>query len=1155
MPLSGPSRLGIITFPQHWEPNSLQVRFLCLPKGSPFDPLAAGQPTFATANLVFEANVIPGLDRLPRTADATGLGPLLLRDPPVNKEALFTALEQEFHIKARVPRGVTATFLKPITESYLALTGRRQLSRYLTSEKDFECALHDAQSSQPSKPEVLSDEVTWGQLMAYALRQPTLAKALGLIGEATIDFVDPAVFEKGGWLYISLHASSDYSAVPFPFKALYAARIPPLNAKRSLYAAVLFPVDGTQVDDDVFREAERYDLGFARMIHGAQTHDRGDAIRLAWDDEQIAVWLNRQVDPAKEAPMGTAGYRVDVRTEGGEWNSLVKIKSTTDLKLGLNDLGLYSGESVVEVMPAQIAPARVGEYWLPSYFATWRGSSLVLTDSNLTSLHEHPKLLDNPDAAPLLLNRDKIFVPVNDTLVPLLYGKTYDFRVRLADLTFGGPPSSDPTPSVPQAITTINFQRYTRPAQVNVTHRPTRNKPFVTIEKPRIGYPEALFTGAVSFANLRTELDADILAKREREMSVPDPDVLSVEILVEVRALQGDVDFYLPLYTTTRKFDKKKIDIVIKIKSHDLATLDLLAAGQPANGPLAIPTARDIRLTLVGLGKETPGYFASDKLRHGLPITVEVRAPAENEAPLFNAVESPLRSFFFQPPPADGSVASPAERLAVELGLDHSGLTLSARPGHRTVFACSAALRHTLSPERASITISSGADLIQRWVNVLRFELARDWTWDGLAEEGITVTRRVKRPGSETVELAGTIRLPHALARTATSAVSPKPRDLVRQSTEIFFFDAFDPKPKVNPLPKPGESPEFPAEITIEYEIAPAFKGDVAPPRPITEGILLPITTPPVQVPKLISAGIALSSYVAADDYSSTEQRRRRLWLEFESAPLDPHDAYFVRVLAVAPDPMLIAIDEVIPEVIEPALAIDPEWMRLIEPEQPRDDSGLRAMDLMDQQAEAGPHYLIPMPKGLSETSLELFGMFTYEIRVGHDDSRWSLAQGRFGPALRVAGVQHPNPPLICQAARNEQTIRVRAPYATAVHDGRNVRPRFPRTSMWAVLYARVQQTDAKSWRNVLLARAGMSPSQQFIVVETNARALFGEGFFEIREVQQALRRLGLPDDTPLTTLAVELFTDPIPPDPLGQNLGHARMLRVSPLAPVPDQC
>jgi hypothetical protein len=1164
MPLIGPSKLGILTFPQHWEPNSLQVRFLCLPKTSPLVPPEPGEPNFAQANLVFEARVIRGLDNLPRSAEATPLGKLKLIDPPANKEALFAQLEQMFTISTPVRRGVTPKFLKPITKSYLALTGRRQLSDYLMGEKDFECALHDAQSSQPTKPEVLSDEVTWGQLMAYALRQPMLAKALGLIGEATIDFVDPKIFETGGWLYIGLHASSDYSALAPTFTALYAARIPPLNEPRSIYAAVLFPVDGAEVGDDVFPEAERYDLGFARMVHGAQVQDRGDAISLAWDDEQIAEWLNRQTDPKAEAPMGTAGYRVDVRTEGGNWNSLVRIASPETLMLGPHELGIYEGESVVEVMPAQISRARVGEYWMPSYFTTWRGSSLVLTDSNLTSLHKDASLIQDLSAA-LLLNREKTFVAVDDKLVPLRYGKTYDFRVRLADLTFGGPPSSDHTPALPQAITTITFQRHARPAQVNITHRPERDDKSLTVEKPRIGYPEAVFTGAVSFHNLTTELHADILAKRDREMSVPDPDVLSLEILVEVRALEGDVAIYLPLYTTTRIFKKglNGVDLALKLefKFEDLATLDLLAAKQPNNGRLVIPTARDIRLTLVGLGRETPGYFASEDLRRGLPITVDLRARAQHEAPLIAAVESPLRSFFFQPPPADGSVASPAERLATELDLVHSGLTIAGPPGHRTVFGCSAALRHTLSPERGSITISSGADVIQRWINVLRFKLARDWTWDGLAEEGIAVERRVKRTGKDDlVELAGTIRLPHAVAPGALSGLSldSNPRRRVRKSTEVLFFDAFDPKPKPNLPPAPNAAPkpgEFPTEITIEYKIAAAFKGDVPPPKPITESILLPITTPPVQVPKLVSAGIALSPYATAKDYSSTEQRKRSLWLEFESAPIDPDDAYFVRVLANAPDPMLIDIEEEIPEVIELPLPIEPEWMRLIEKGQSRDESGLRSMDLLSEQAESGPHYLVPLPKGLSETSLELFGMFTYEIRVGHTGSRWSSAQGRYGPALRIAGVQHPSPPLVCSSARTQFAIRIRAPYATAVHNGRNVRRRFPRTSMWAVLYARVQQTDAASWRNLLLARTMMSPRQDLMEFEGDARTLFAEGLFEIVEVQSLLRQMGLPDDTPLTTLAVELFTDPLPPDPLGQNLGHARMLRVSPLVPVPDQC
>jgi hypothetical protein len=752
---------------------------------------------------------------------------------------------------------------------------------------------------------------------------------------------------------------------------------------------------------------------------------------------------------------------------------------------------------------------------------------------------------DHPETAPLLLNREKTFLPVDDKLVKLRYGKTYEFRVRLADLTRGGPPPSDDTPAVPHSTTTINFQRRTRPGQIIVTQQPTPADKSVKIAKPRLGYPEALFAG-VTFNKLKA--DVPVAGAQKREISVADPDVVQVEVTVAVRALEGDVASFLPLYTTTRKFNAEKLTLKLQLEDH--STLDLLAAVQPSTGSLKIPTARDIRLTLVAIGRDDPGYFAPadpergrQDPRRGVPTIVDLRAPAQVEELLFAPVDTPLRSFFFQPPPTDGSVASPAQRLAQELGLDHTSLTLAGRPGHRTVIGCSANLRHTLSPERAAITLGSEADVIQHWINVLSFTLARDWTWDGLAEEGIAVQRRILRPGQPDVtQFAGTIRLPHSLAATATTGVSSDPRSPVRQTTDILFFDSFDPKPK------PGA---FPTEITIEYEIDLTFKGAVPPPDPETLSSLLPIITPPVQVPKLVSAGIALSPYETADDYSSTEQRDRRLWLEFELPPLDKDDAYFVRLLANAPDPMLT--DEDILEVVEPPLPVEPEWMRLILPDQPRDHSGFRAMDMLDQHAEDGRHYVVPLPKGMKATSLELLGMFTYEIRMGHTDTRWCTAQGRYGLPLRVAGVQHPAPPLVCQAARTKDAIRVRAPFATPVHNGRNVRLRFPKTHMWAVLYARVRQTDAASWRNLLLARTRLLPPQSNI--DTDALVLLGEGRFLLAEIEDLLKRLGLPDDAPLTTLAVELFTDPIGPDPLGRELGHARMLRVSPLIPVPDAC
>jgi hypothetical protein len=306
-------------------------------------------------------------------------------------------------------------------------------------------------------------------------------------------------------------------------------------------------------------------------------------------------------------------------------------------------------------------------------------------------------------------------------------------------------------------------------------------------------------------------------------------------------------------------------------------------------------------------------------------------------------------------------------------------------------------------------------------------------------------------------------------------------------------------------------------------------------------------------VPKLAGAGIALSPYETADDYSSSSPRHRMLWFEFEEPPRDTGDEYFVRILGYAPDPLLLQLDNPLPDRPEPPLPIDPESMRRITPNQPRDDNGLNAMTGISPSVrnEDRRHYLVPLPEGLSPDSPELFGLFVYEIRLGHVAGRWSTAQGRFGPALRVAGVQHPAPTLTCHARRGAEGIRVMAPFAAAVYEGRSVDPRSPRSQLWALLYARVRQVDAASWRNVLIGQRRL-----FLDDQHDFRSeLFGEAEFPLADVRDSLERLGLPAEVPLTALAAEMFGEPSRDHPLGANLGHARILRVSPLIAVPDSC
>jgi hypothetical protein len=195
-----------------------------------------------------------------------------------------------------------------------------------------------------------------------------------------------------------------------------------------------------------------------------------------------------------------------------------------------------------------------------------------------------------------------------------------------------------------------------------------------------------------------------------------------------------------------------------------------------------------------------------------------------------------------------------------------------------------------------------------------------------------------------------------------------------------------------------------------------------------------------------------MSPYQRDAAYTSTEPRRHALWLEFSSPPQDPQDGYFARILRNAPDPLLLDPDpgETVPEIAEPPLAIDPELVRKIVPNESDDRAGLDAMQPLIA-CDSPLHYLLPLPAGMTDSSPELFGFFTYEIRVGHA-TRWSTAQGGYGPPLRVAGIQHPAPKLSCTVWRDNEGIRVSAPFAMPVLDGRPLQPIFPRSVMWVLL-------------------------------------------------------------------------------------------------------
>jgi hypothetical protein len=1181
-----------MTFPQRWDPetNTLEIRIAALPFTNPLAPIAPGQPAFADADLLLQAAIVPSLAHLPKSAEAIAPKPLGAIARP-NRRALLERLAKEFHIVPAPPPPPrlpgSRAVKKYLPESYRAafdFPGPRH--QFVSTDRTYRCTFESATKPDPNfKPD---NRMTWGEVLGYLLRNRHLAEQAGLLFGFDIHPDDS--FASGGWLFASLQPASPYAGMPDV--RMYAARIPALgNVQRPVFAAIQFPVDDPAVDEDanVFIEAEAYSDGFAKIVHGAQpigsgsvdtepggpapVRDRG--IRLGWDDEQIATWLNRQIGldpytrgaPKLAAPISVLGYRVDVRRPGeADWSSLQEVEGAVKLDAANGfaelDLGEFRGELAIETIPLNLQGKFDGDHWLPAYFVSWMGGSVALTDPAALSIDNRADLV--------AAQRYKaVGMPPE-----LRYGHAYEFRVRLMDLSSGGPRSDEHMQipgDAPAAL--VHFRRFVPPKAPTVVpidgaadgKAPTRFE----ITRPRLGFPDLMFA-------LGPAVIPDLIAERDRVLSLPpderaqgvglpDPDAVLVRVTVAVRQLAMDETEYRDLYAVDLPFPADStLPIQLDIEYHDVH--DVAAIAAPNKGdPLPVPTARDVRLSFQTLGRDTADYFGSDEARLSVhKATTTLRADPADERGLFlpQTLSERIRAFYLQPdPPPTGFMKAllamqgvreveslaPPRRLADALGLECDELTMWAKPGHRTLFGASAAIAHQLGPDYAGIRFNCQSDLVLHWIIVLHLKLDRDWTWDALQLQAV----RVFRDGN----FVGMVNIPRVVNRHAL-------QNAARGQIDLMFFDAIDPKP---------HPPAFPEEVETRYTVEPVFRATpLNPPETILPAmrLRLPITTPPVQTPQIVSTGIAFSPFAADERYSSTTQRRRMLWIEFDRPPDDKLDRYYCRVLANSPDPMLTGSPG--PEVEDPPelpLPVSPELIRVIVPDQSADDCGLDAMQELVRSPDdaTAVHYLVPLPDNMDESALELFGFFTYEFRLGHNAERWSTCQGRYGPPLRVTGVQHPTPPLVCQVSRARDRIEARAPFATPTLHRVPVRPLEPRTDMWILLYAQVLQADGKCWRNILLSktRAERLGPQQNERPRPGTALEYANARFPQDSVDSALSTLGLSATSPLGVLAVEMIPETVLrdrgaaplADPLGESLGEVRILRTSPLVPVPLAC
>ncbi|MBE9140810.1 hypothetical protein IQ254_27030 [Nodosilinea sp. LEGE 07088] len=1171
------------------------------------------------------------------------------------------------------------------------------------TDESYHCAIRGGQPVPGF--ERSPNAVSWGQVFAYLMRQPQLAQRAGMIYQTQVA-IEASLLLDGGWLYVDLAADSDYRPQldsDATFIQRYAARIPALVAgqPRQVFAPLLFPVlfkaVATDPDpapsgnyDRLFIEAAEYDDGFAKIVHCQQppnrdllledndgAHPTKDiGIRLGWDDEQILIWYIRQLlsDPAGtlsdrlDAPLGVFGYSIDVRATAepeNPWEALNAVQSRQPLTLARNPanladaiaLGDFVGELPYQVYPLQVDGRRTANYWLPMYFANWVGHSMVLPDPDAARIYQTTNIdvvadLEDPInntgtgvTGPAANQLNQIYRPADRT-TQLRYGSSYEFRVRLRDLSGGAPAlSASPINATGSDITQCRFKRFISPHQPRLLElQPTGNDDnaivnsdqptaiaTLTLQRPKLGYPEVVYTDKytdpvqrlIDQSNLGIAVDAlDLSANAEHRvgLGIADPDVDRIEITVEIATLKLDKlaslsgqDDYVHLYTTTRAFppittdDDYEASLAIPLSYRDVAVLHTGEAVDLVNDfnlsgdidtltELVLPTARTVRLTLRAVCEEkddNAAYYGflhtRDKSldnRFGEPIQVMAYQPSADEANLL--VQTPgvpeLQGIFMQSDLVtffDGRPTTfllgdrtPRQRdnvqqLADRLSLVSSQLTLTAPKGERVVFGCSSRIPHTLAPDHAALTFAAKGDLINHWLCCASLTLDRDWMWDGLEHRSMILRRTLRYTHDEVATTTDVVIGDLEMLRTASFEALDQPQ---RHASRLVFIDAVEPK---KAQPEGGGDPGFPDTIEVSYSIEVRLKpGHGQPQDAIALALTLPITTPPTQVPRLVSAGIALSPYVRNETYSASEDRRRFLWVEFAEPVADPNDVYFARVLANAPDQLLSNnAPDLLAAPSEPALPIDPELIRIVTPGATNDLAGLNAMQPMEKSTTSDRHYLLPLPPGLHANADEMFGCFTYEFRVGHFRHStttamvWSTAQGRFGRRLRVTGLQHPAPTLTCMPNRDNDTLWVTAPYAVAVHGGKNVTANPPRTQLWALLYAQVKQADNRDYRNILLddrpldwrvqierrpsgnlldrytaeqlqmlraitfrnfqyevQPANLIHSLKLVNPSTGSQGgkKFGTVAWSNHEVAQLLTSLGLPHDSPLSVLVVE---------------------------------
>src|SRR5271166_236366 len=1035
--MADPLRLAIMTFPQHWDGvETLTLNVVLIPAVDPLPgPLiGSSSPSFANGAPTFSVVIDAGLAAEPAPPGTVVLTPTVI-SPAASPATTFAILQSAVTASGATLGSVTPVAIprirKALPSSYLAVGGGPPDGNLTTTIDDFGCGLRGTPpTSIPTPP---PKTTTWGQVISYALRQPLLAMKLGLVYQHSVKLPATNTLAAGGFVFFELAATDPWAVAALTNAGsirTHAARIPPLTSTpRALFAAIEFPLqttppEGPPPSDTNVEIADVYSDGFAKLVHSSQPQNAAAAvgdgqlppgsdlgIELGWDDEQVVQWQNDQLallaarnggtlDTATQAPLGVLGYRVDVsditpKTPGGPfltpvWQSLCSITTTLP-----SSLGTYSGDLTIEPVAAQPASTTPGDAWMPLYFANWRGGSLC-----------------EPDPIPTALTtRSNPATPTRTAagLTTLLsYGHTYAFRVRLGDLSSGGPLLRDgPVNPGPASQADQTFQRLVPPKAPLVTQLDAKGNPItaqpgtpsapasLVIKRANIVYPEVLYTHLGDEAAWRNTIRTTLVTSAKSASpgsaavaGLPDPDVAAVSLEVLVRHPQSDSGTddgpFVSLYTTLRTLNAttgtaplfSDPGTTIPVVFVDAPSIvDVSAAGQPKTGPLLIPRGRDVQITIRGLLRTDPLPYFGPQASQTMATTILVRVEPAGEPELLGQADAaePVTGYLFRRP---AGVTAPAlvTQLAEELGITANGNSLTTPPGMRVVFGATLALRTLISADGETLTFGSTGELLRYWVMAIVLDLERDWTWDGLGTPAFTILRGGPTDTEATAVEVGSVAVPGILGPSATA----QPTDLARSRTRLIFLDAVDPHE-----PVPGGFPQAlqhrwfvkPNRTSAGPAVPPGTPSMVftTPPPSLTGtdysdqplDLTLPIAIPPTQVPAIASVGLALSAYEAGPLYASTSARQRSLWVELtDPIANQAGDALFARVLAHGADPLLYDATPQAPADSTPPLPLDPELVRVIIPDDTDDRAGITAMTQLTASSTSNTHFLLPLPPG-----------------------------------------------------------------------------------------------------------------------------------------------------------------------------------------------